>query len=92
LAFKFITETSSQFRKDLKKAQKQGKDTALLKKVMQKLADGKKLEAKYKDHPLHNNWKGYRDYHLTPDWLLIYKVDPTVIRFERLGSHSELFG
>ena len=89
---RFEAQTSSQFRKDLKKAKSQGKDLESLRAVMSSLLNGHRLEVRHRDHALGGNWKGYRDCHITPDWLLIYRQGDTFVRFERLGSHSELFG
>ncbi|HBE21184.1 MAG TPA: type II toxin-antitoxin system mRNA interferase toxin, RelE/StbE family [Cyanobacteria bacterium UBA11149] len=49
------------------------------------------LEPKYKDHPLTGDWNGYRDCHIEPDWLLIYKISETNLFLVRSGSHSNLF-
>jgi mRNA interferase YafQ len=45
----------------------------------------------YLDHPLKGNWQGYRDAHIEPDWLLIYKQEGEAVRFERTGRHVDLF-
>ena len=45
----------------------------------------------HRDHKLGGSWKGHRECHVEPDWLLIYYIDESKIIFERLGSHSELF-
>ncbi|QLB44795.1 type II toxin-antitoxin system YafQ family toxin [Mannheimia pernigra] len=50
------------------------------------------LAEKYKDHPLHGEWQGFRDCHIKPDLVLIYAVENNLLRLVRLGSHSELFG
>ena len=60
--------------------------------VMRLLANQAVLEASFKDHALKGNWKGYRECHLSPDWLLIYKVEGDILTFVRTGTHSELFG
>lgn len=83
-------EFTSRFKKDFKRVQSQGKNINELKDVMNKLAKKEKLEEKYKDHPLHGNYKGYRDCHIRPDWVLIYKVTDHKLILERTGSHSEL--
>lgn len=86
---------SGQFQKDIKKLQKSGrKDIEKLKTVLRKLVDGTPLESKYRDHPLLGSLKGYRDCHIEPDWLLIYRIDNDKgeITFVRTGSHSDLFG
>ncbi len=46
----------------------------------------------YKDHSLQGNFKGYRDAHIEPDLLLIYKITDDLLRFERTGTHTDLFG
>ncbi|SCZ60423.1 addiction module toxin component, YafQ family/addiction module toxin, RelE/StbE family [Photorhabdus luminescens] len=58
---------------------------------MSLLIDNRPLPANYQDHPLRGEWKEFRDAHIEPDWLLIYKVVDNVVRFERTGRHSDLF-
>ena len=84
---------SSRFKKDLKLAQKQNKNLSLLFSVIEKLANLEKLDEKYKDHSLLGEYKGFRECHLEPDWLLIYYVDNNalVLVLSRIGSHSDLF-
>ena len=86
---KFIT----QFKKDLKLAKKQNKDIEKLFAVVELLAKGEKLDFEYKDHDLSGNYKGTRECHIEPDWLLVYEYqnDVLVLMVYRLGSHSELF-
>lgn len=79
------------FKKDIKRLQKRGKNLNKLKTVIDKLLDNQELETKYKDHALSGNWKGYRDCHIEPDWLLIYKITETNLFLVRTGSHSDLF-
>ena len=82
-----------QFKKELKLAKKQGKNINKLFKIVDILAEKKVLDIKYKDHALIINYKGFRECHIEPDWLLIYKYydDILVLSLSRLGSHSELF-
>ena len=82
---------TSQFKRDYKKIKKQNKDLKKLKIIIKKLASGEKLEPKYRDHKLIGEFKSYRDCHIEPDWLIIYKKTSDIIIFERTGSHSELF-
>jgi mRNA interferase YafQ len=82
---------SSQFKKDYKKVKKQNKDIGKLGFVIEKLAAKERLDAKYRDHPLSGNWKGFRDCHLEPDWILIYRASEDTLTLARTGSHSELF-
>jgi mRNA interferase YafQ len=82
---------TSQFKKDFKKAEKQNKDLAKLESVITSLFSEGDLDPALRDHPLVSNWKGYRECHLTSDWLLIYKLNPDELILVRLGSHSDLF-
>jgi len=82
---------SSQFKKDLKKAKRQGKDLNLLQAVVITLTNEEPLEESFRDHDLTGNWRGYRECHVNSDWLLIYKIDGEDLKLARLGSHSELF-
>ena len=84
---------STQFKKDLKKIIKQKKDLKLLEKITESLCKSIPLPEKNADHMLVGDWNGYRECHITPDWLLIYKVceEVSLLRLLRTGSHSELF-
>jgi mRNA interferase YafQ len=82
---------SGQFKRDVKQLQKRGKDMEKLKILLRLLIEGKPLPASCLDHPLKGNWQGFRDAHIEPDWLLIYKVSGDVVRFERTGRHADLF-
>ncbi len=84
-------EYSGQFKRDVKLAEKRGKDMEKLKAPIRLLIEEKPLPASYLDHPLKGEWKGYRDLHIEPDWLLIYKIDSDTVRFERTGRHADLF-
>ena len=68
-----------------------GKTWAELKVLLSLLFAGAPLPAGYLDHPLKGGRKGFRDAHIEPDWLLIYKITGDVIRFERTGRHTDLF-
>lgn len=84
---------STKFQKDLKKVQKRGYDISLLTTVLNILANGESLPPKYKDHNLSGNYKGCRECHITPDWLLIYEIldDELILYLTRTGTHSALF-
>ena len=83
------------FKKQLKKVIKQGKDINKLIDVLKVLANGEKLDSKYKDHALINNkyYKDVRECHIEPDWLLVYKYnnDELILFMVETGSHFELF-
>jgi len=63
-----------------------------LRHVLRLLIDNKPLPPRLRDHPLKGEWKGWRDLHIEPDWVLIYKVDANAVRFERTGTHADMFG
>ncbi|MBQ7501039.1 MAG: type II toxin-antitoxin system YafQ family toxin [Clostridia bacterium] len=88
-------EFTGQFKKDYKLALKRGCDPKELTEVITDLANGKPLDEKYKDRALENsgNYKGMRECHIRPDWLLIYKIyaDRLVLELIRTGTHSDLF-
>ena len=81
-----------QFKKDYRLAKKRGQDIKLLQEIIFLLADGKLLPEKNRDHPLTGDWKGFRKCHITPDWLLVYKLedDILVLTLTRIGTHSGL--
>ncbi len=82
---------TNQFKKDIKRALKRGKDLAKLKAVVDLLLAEQPLPPKNRDHPLGGGWAGHRDCHIEPDWILIYKILDAEIRLERTGTHSDLF-
>ena len=85
---KYEVKFTIQFKKDLKLAKKQNKDIEKLFEVVELLANGEKLDFKYKDHDLSGNYKGTRECHIEPDWLLVYEYqnDVLVLMLYRLGS------
>ena len=85
-----IHETS-QFRRDIKKLKKQGKNLEILKQVVSVLVSEDALETRYRDHALIGSWQESRDCHIEPDWLLIYRKETDQLFLERTGTHSELF-
>ena len=72
---------------------KQNKNLKLLSEIIDLLADGKPLPEKNKDHELSENFKGFRECHIQPYWLLIYEIfgDELILSLTRTGSHSDLF-
>jgi len=80
-----------QFEKDLKRMEKRGKELQKIKAVMSLLIAEEQLGERYRDHTLIGNYKGRRECHIEPDWLLIYKLEEEIIIFERTGTHSDLF-
>ena len=86
-----IPVLSGQFKKDIRIAKKRGKNMNELRILMELLIEEKPLPARYLDHPLKGVWRSFRDAHIAPDWLLIYKIDGDTVRFERTGRHTDLF-
>ncbi len=89
-------EFTGQFKRDYKLALKRGCDPKELQEVISFLVNEQPLPAKYRDHALVNsrNYKGMRECHIEPDWLLVYQVvyETLILRLIRTGSHSDLFG
>jgi mRNA interferase YafQ len=82
---------TSQFKKDLKRAKRRGKDTTVLKTVLAKLANEETLAPRFRDHALTGNYAGTRECHLEPDWLLIYRLLDDNLILIRTGTHADLF-
>ena len=91
---KYTVKPTSQFKKDFKLAIKRGLKIGLLEEVVALLAMGEALPEKYSDHALSGNWRGHRECHIQPDWLLIYRYDDDVLvlTLTRTGTHSDLLG
>ena len=86
-------EYTGKFKRDLKLCKRRNKNLKSLQKVMKLIEAEKSLPAKLKDHALSGNWSGFRDLHIEPDWLLIYKLIPKKksVIFVRSGTHADLF-
>ena len=86
-------EVTHQYLRDLKLARKRNLDEAKLNKVIATLAWGGTLPSSNKDHVLTGNYKGYRECHVAPNWLLIYSRSDVlrIVKLVRTGSHSDLF-
>ena len=83
--------SGAQFRRDVKLAQRRGKDMSKLRELISLLAEGSAPPPGFKDHPLIGEWKHHRECHLEPDWLLIYKIDGDDLYLVRTGTHADLF-
>lgn len=80
-----------QFERDIRRAEKRGKNLEKLKIIVRTLIEGGKLDALRREHQLVGNYVGRRERHIEADWLLIYKIEEERVIFERTGSHSDLF-
>ncbi|MBR5296557.1 MAG: type II toxin-antitoxin system YafQ family toxin [Parabacteroides sp.] len=90
---KYKLELTHQYLKDLRLARKRGLDETKLNDIILQLICGNELPAKCRDHNLTGNYKGFRECHIFPDWLLIYSRDTTIkiVTLIRTGTHSDLF-
>ena len=82
---------SGRFKRDVRLAVRRGKDIDKLKNVLLLLIEGQQLPARFKDHPLRGDWSGFRDLHIEPDWLLLYRIEGNELQLARTGSHADLF-
>ena len=87
-----LASYTGQFKRDVKLVEKRGKDMDKLRHVIGLLLAGQALPRELGDHSLKGEWKPSRDLHIEPDWVLIYCVEDETVRFERTGTHSDLFG
>ena len=90
----YNVKTTGKFDHDIKLAKKRGLDENELFAVVKKLAEGESLPRKNHDHALKGDFKGKRECHINPDWLLIYKKEVTIqlITLVRTGTHADLYG
>ena len=90
---KYSVVVSTRFKHDYKLIQKQGKDVSKLHTVVERLASGDVLEPQFRDHNLRGKYTGYRECHIEPNWLLIYRYykEDLILYLTATGSHSSLF-
>jgi mRNA interferase YafQ len=86
-----VIRQSTQFRRDIKRLKRQGVQLAQLQTVVNALVAQQPLADHYRDHALVGNWRGFRECHIQPDWLLIYRVEGNILQLARTGSHAALF-
>ncbi|MDG3008253.1 type II toxin-antitoxin system YafQ family toxin [Paludisphaera mucosa] len=79
------------FKRDVRLLESRGKDMAKLRAVMAAIIERRPLDRSRVDHALSGPWKGCRDCHVEPDWILIYELSPTEVVFHRTGTHADLF-
>ncbi len=82
---------AGQFKRDVRKAEKRGKDLSKLRTLLGLLLEEKPLPERCRDHLLKGDWAGFRDAHIEPDWLLIYRVADGELQLARTGTHADLF-
>ena len=88
----YEVKKTNQFKKDYRLAARRSQDLQLLKDIILTLANGLPLPEKNRDHALTGDWLGFRECHITPDWLLVYKKDDDilVLTLTRTGTHSDI--
>ena len=82
---------SKRFQKDYGLMKRRGKEVDKLQHVINLLIYRFPLESRHHDHSLAGDWKGYRDCHIEPDWILIYRISGSDLILERTGTHADLF-
>jgi mRNA interferase YafQ len=82
---------TAQFRRDVERAKRRGKNLEKWKIIVRSLLAGESLDPIHRDHRLLGSYVGRRECHIESDWLLICKAEPPVVIFERMGSHADLF-
>lgn len=82
---------SSQFKRDVRRAERRGRDVTKLRAMLAWLIRQEPFPARHLDHPLRGIWKGYREAHIESDWLLIYRIKGNELHLVRTGLHSDLF-
>jgi mRNA interferase YafQ len=86
-----LTSRLGRFKRDVRRLEKRGKDLTKLRAVLCLLIDAAPLPSELRDHPLKGEWLGWRDLHIEPDWLLIYRIDGDHLQLGRTGTHADIF-
>jgi mRNA interferase YafQ len=86
-----LPRPAAEFKRDLKRQQKRGKDMMKIRTVIDTLCSHQPLDPKHRDHALGGQWKGWRDCHVEPDWILIYREEAGKLELGRTGTHSDVF-
>jgi mRNA interferase YafQ len=91
--YKYELEQSAKFKKDLKTAIKRGYDIRKLDETVDLLQKGISLSLKYHDHALTGDMAEWRECHIAPNWLLVYRIEENVLVLYllRTGTHSDIF-
>ncbi len=85
-------KTTKRFERDLKRVRKRGKRLDKLWSVVDRLLNDEPLEARHREHTLSGQWQSFRECHIEPDWLLVWRETEESLVLVRTGSHSDLFG
>lgn len=84
---------SPRYRRELRRMVRRGYDPEKMEAVVDMLASGAPLPERYQDHPLRGKWQGFRECHVSPDWLLVYRIEfeKLILALTRTGTHDDLF-
>jgi mRNA interferase YafQ len=82
----------SRFKKEVARMERRGKNASKLREIIRLLLEETPLPTHYKDHALSGKWQRFRDCHIEPDWLLLYKIEGEYLHLVRTGTHADLFG
>ena len=85
-------ETTKRFQRDLKRTKRRGKDLNKLWMVVERLLEGEPLAPQHRPHALSGNWRTFRECHVEPDWLLVWRENEDALILVRTGTHADLFG
>jgi mRNA interferase YafQ len=85
-------KTTKRFERDLKRVGKRGKQLDKLWSVVECLLNNEPLDARHRAHLLSGEWQSFRECHIEPDWLLIWREAEDQLILVRTGTHSDLFG
>jgi len=88
---KLTIRRTTQFKRDIKRLLRSGKDIEKLLSIVEELAEGRKLPPEYHEHALSGKYKNKHDCHIEPDWILIYAIEDDELVLYRTGSHPQLF-
>ena len=81
---------TTSFRKDIQRLATRGRDIIKILQPLVLLLNEQPLPPQYQDHPLKGKWTGYRDFHIEPDWVVIYKIDKNFLILMRTGTHADI--
>ena len=84
--------TTTQFKKDLRRAKKRGKNPDKLRRIIETLVAGEPVGPRNRPHRLSGDWSSFWECHIEPDWLLVWNEDESTVTLVRTGTHSDLFG
>lgn len=84
---------TARFKKDYRLMLKRGAKPSLLEEIVELLRTRQPLPEKFRDHELSGDYRGFRECHILPDWLLVYRIEESrlVLTLFRTGTHSDLF-